>query len=176
MLDRIRETFFTLDGRLNRLAYLKRSLLLLVVNLFFYGGIGTESASTLGNVALGIWNFIYWCASITLMTRRLHDLNKSGWYQLLFLVPTFIFIAAAVTLVLGIGLQNVGISVVGIALIVIAGLFGLVFQLWVLLKKGSEGPNDYGPDPLAPTEYAAERPEEVQETNDQRRISSHDKQ
>lgn len=52
---------------------------------------------------------------LAVAVRRLHDLNKSGWWYFLGLVP-----------------------VIG----------GLVLLYW-FVQRGTIGPNDYGPDPLA---------------------------
>lgn len=52
--------------------------------------------------------------TIPVTTRRLHDVGRSGWWQLLYL------------------------TVVGIFMV-----------LYWTLKKGTTGPNQFGPDPLA---------------------------
>lgn len=46
-------------------------------------------------------------------TKRLHDLNMSGWNQLIFLIP----------------------------------LLGWIFRLYVLFRRGTIGPNNYGQQP-----------------------------
>ena len=155
-LAKLKAMFFTFEGRLNRWAYFKSCIILFLLNVAInllavaIFGSNTAKGSVLGNMLVGVWQFASWCAGITLMTRRLHDLNKSGWLQLIFIVPTFIALAAFITMVIGIGLGNASIGIVGGGLIVVAGLLAIAFQLWVLFKKGTEGPNDYGSDPLAP--------------------------
>ena len=62
-----------------------------------------------------IIGILCWWISLVITIKRLHDVNKSGWYQLWFLIP-----------VIGFGL--------------------LVAWCWV--KKGTDGANRFGPDPL----------------------------
>lgn len=60
---------------------------------------------------LGLFGFV---ASIMMLERRLHDLDKSGWWMLLLCVP----------------------------------LVNILFYIYILFFKGTEGPNQYGEDPL----------------------------
>ncbi|MEC7761362.1 MAG: DUF805 domain-containing protein [Pseudomonadota bacterium] len=68
-----------------------------------------------------IFTLITLIPAIAVTARRLHDVGRSGWWQLLLLLPVIGF---------------------------------LVIVFWAV-QKGTEGPNDYGRDPLggaAPTE------------------------
>lgn len=60
-----------------------------------------------------IFSLITLIPAIAVTARRLHDVNKSGWWQLLFILPVIGF---------------------------------LVILFWAV-QKGTEGPNDFGPDP-----------------------------
>jgi len=62
-------------------------------------------------LVLCIFGFV---ASIMMLARRLHDLDKSGWWMLLLFVP----------------------------------LVNILFYIYILFFKGTEGPNQYGEDPL----------------------------
>lgn len=53
--------------------------------------------------------------SISVAVRRMHDLNKSGWWVLIIFIP----------------------------------LIGFLLMLYWFVQRGTEGANDYGPDPLA---------------------------
>ncbi|WP_286828716.1 MULTISPECIES: DUF805 domain-containing protein [Kordiimonas] len=72
----------------------------------------------MGNVESGIMGWIVllilFLPTIAISVRRLHDINMSGWWYLVFLVP-------------------------------IVGIFFMVF--W-FTKKGDEGDNRFGSDPL----------------------------
>jgi uncharacterized membrane protein YhaH (DUF805 family) len=72
------------------------------------------------NFAPASYGFIYLLVVVALIlpglavsVRRLHDLNKSGWYILLSLIP----------------------------------LIGGIWLLVLMVSKGTDGPNQYGPDP-----------------------------
>ena len=96
--------------------------------------------------------------SLAVTSRRLHDIGKSGWYQLLFFITSAVAWPGFVLfLVLGFGaleeengltatflfLLSIVAAVVAIAVIVI-------FVMW-FVRKGDEGPNKYGPDPRQAT-------------------------
>ena len=112
--QRTNDEIFTTEGRLNRWPYFTKSLLLSFggslawMCSLFIPDIGPLIALVIGvGICVGSW---------MLIIRRLHDLNKSGWFALLLLVPIIDFF----------------------------------FALYLLFVKGTDGPNDYGPDPLQP--------------------------
>lgn len=75
--------------------------------------------------------------TVGVTTRRLHDRNLSGWWQLLPLAAVLPAIAGAVFE------ADVLLVVAGSA----AGLASLVL-LVIYVLKGTAGPNRFGPDPL----------------------------
>ena len=88
------EKIFTTQGRLNRLPYLKYFLGLLLVSILlnavltFVFTILTGSAEgTLFNIISVILAVPVSVASIMCAIRRLHDLNRSGWFVILALIP-----------------------------------------------------------------------------------------
>ena len=95
--------------------------------------------------------------SLAVMTRRLHDVNKSGWWLFIYFLVALIWT--------GLGALILTISVNGSTLIdevpfilvfgfsimtIIVFAIAIVFLVWCL-KRGTIGPNKYGPDPLADT-------------------------
>ena len=85
---------FKTDGRLNRLRYLKYQVLFTLFSavigfvLGFVGGfLSGNPESLLVTVPTGIWSLVVSVGGIMLSIRRLHDLDKSGWFLLLGLVP-----------------------------------------------------------------------------------------
>lgn len=85
---------YTTDGRLNRLRYFKYYIILVIVSTViafvvgFIGGLVTGNAdSILVTVPTGLVSLVTAVGGFMLGIRRLHDLNKSGWFMLLMLVP-----------------------------------------------------------------------------------------
>lgn len=114
-----KELFFTSAGRLNRKSYIYRnfflSFVLNIIRIILAVLAAYIDALELLFTGLlyvsGIFGFV---ASIMMLARRLHDLDKSGWWMLLLFVP----------------------------------LVNILFYIYILFFKGTEGPNQYGEDPL----------------------------
>lgn len=80
-----------------------------MLDLAFFGT-SIPSASPLN----GIFNLILFLPSLAIEVRRLHDINRTGWWLL------------------------IAFTILGI------------FLLWYwACKKGTDGPNRFGPDPLS---------------------------
>ncbi|TKW68484.1 MAG: DUF805 domain-containing protein [Paracoccus denitrificans] len=90
--------------------------------------------------------------------RRLHDRNLSGWW---FLVPSalqialtvglfvYLFGASALWLMLrSYGTVSFGFSGSNIALLVVIVFVAHILLLVTLVRRGTRGPNRFGPDPL----------------------------
>lgn len=114
-----KELFFTSSGRLNRKSYIYRnfflSFVLNIIRIILAVLAAYIDALELLFTGLlyvsGIFGFV---AGIMMLARRLHDLDKSGWWMLLLCVP----------------------------------LVNILFYIYILFFKGTEGPNQYGEDPL----------------------------
>lgn len=114
-----KELFFTSAGRLNRKSYIYRnfflSFVLNIIRIILAVLAAYIDALELLFTGLlyvsGIFGFV---AGIMMLARRLHDLDKSGWWMLLLCVP----------------------------------LVNILFYIYILFFKGTEGPNQYGDDPL----------------------------
>ena len=96
--------------------------------------------------------------SLAVTSRRLHDIGKSGWYQLLFFVASAVaWTGDVLFLDLGFGaleeenrlparfLFFLSIVAAAVAIAVI-----VILVMW-FVRKGDEGPNKYGPDPRQAT-------------------------
>lgn len=105
------QMYLTVDGRINRLRYFLRGLALGLAGMVFYFAL----YFAVSEVAASILYCLVMMAQIPLCIRRSHDMGKSGWWNLLLLVP----------------------------------LVNAVWSLFLLFKKGTEGDNAFGPDPLA---------------------------
>lgn len=77
----------------------------------------------------------------SLSIRRLHDLNRTGWWYVVFLAVPLVALFLPVEYII----QSTGIAFF---------LFlSFLFFLYLLFFKGTAGPNNYGPDPLEYDDY-----------------------
>lgn len=104
--------------------------------------VGTEVVSLIVSLAL----LIPWVA---VSVRRLHDIDRSGWWMMILLLP---FLALVVAFALDPATSSEtfagmpGAVVAGLIGVLIAGITLLIF----MVTAGTEGPNEYGPDPYGP--------------------------
>ena len=86
-------------------------------------------------------------AGIAIAFKRCHDVGRSGWWLFLPLVP------AAIAVIGGIIAGASNNAVPGIAMATVFGLIWLGLSVWlifaVLIRRGDEGPNRFGPAPAA---------------------------
>ena len=122
--------WFALEGRIRRKTYFWRLLCIsvgiivasLLIGLWYgttligalpaeadYEAITQSAGSQIGVLVM----FLSLPFMIPQDTKRLHDLNMTGWSQLMFLIP----------------------------------IFGWIFRLYVLFRRGTTGPNNYGQQP-----------------------------
>lgn len=99
--------FLDFTGRAQRSEFWYFFLFSFLLQLLIEVATGSEVASGLASLGLLI-------PSIAVGARRLHDTSRSGWWQLLVLIP----------------------------------LLGWIVLLVFMVKRGDEGENDYGYDPL----------------------------
>jgi uncharacterized membrane protein YhaH (DUF805 family) len=85
--------------------------------------------------------FVFGWAYAAVSIKRLHDRNKSGWWMIPFIVATGFYGQFA---------DRIG----GSWAVALLGLAVLIFFIWGMVEmgylKGTDGPNRFGPDPLAP--------------------------
>lgn len=64
-------------------------LITLVINIIFPGTTETASGSFSysASAVASIWSLVTFLPSLAMFVRRLHDINKSGWWVLLELIP-----------------------------------------------------------------------------------------
>jgi len=86
---------FSFDGRIGRMRYLAYGIgvnFILMAVMIPLGGAtavmgGEAGTSMLGMLVIGIFYIATFVISIMFAKRRLNDLNRSGWWFLLFLIP-----------------------------------------------------------------------------------------
>ena len=139
------ENFFRRDGRLNRWRYFKRVILLSVIqtvimiiifvlNVNVLGHL-TQTGNILFKLVMAVAQVSFFC----LMTRRLHDMDKS---------EKIAYVAVALNSMVIVLSDNTGLNEPSGAEIIFT-LISSIIGLCVLLWPGTRGYNQYGADPLA---------------------------
>ena len=130
--------YVTFSGRASRSEFWYFMLFCLLVNtiLSLFDGFVLGMSSI--QLASLMFVLVIFLPSIRATTRRLHDGNHRGWWQLIWLAPIPVFIAAY-----GLKMSDLMV-VVGIAMIACV----VMLLVW-LIAKGSEGDNRFGSNPLA---------------------------
>ena len=99
------------NGRANREKYWMFYLFYII---FYVGLLVIDRFLGTGGLLGGLFALGSFVPSIAIGARRLHDIGKSGWWQLLVLIP----------------------------------LIGAIILLIWFVLKGTDGDNQFGPDPL----------------------------
>jgi len=131
----LKQKFFSTKGRLNRKRYFLRGLALALPNfLGFFLIFLADAKTTPDNNIFVLWGLLGFAivlvgmiSSVTLLIRRLHDLDKSGWWA----VPLWILSIISWT-----------------PRFQILSIVSAPFFLYILFKRGTIGSNQYGLDPL----------------------------
>lgn len=117
---------FSFNGRIGRMRYIAYGIgvnfvLMIVMGilsaLLGVGGaaMGDGSFGVVGIAVIGIFYVATIVLSVMFAKRRLNDLNRSGWWFLLFIIP----------------------------------IVNLLFAIYLIFFPGADGPNNYGPAPVA---------------------------
>jgi uncharacterized membrane protein YhaH (DUF805 family) len=137
--------FFKFSGRINRGKYW-------LAVLFYFGfyvvlavlGYVTDQ-SPIYQAINGMLNIVIFISSLAVGVKRLHDRNKSGWYLVLF------YIVPGILVTTGIAIGTLMEDSMVIASVL--GLAAFAIGVWAFVEmgclRGTIGPNQYGPDPLA---------------------------
>lgn len=114
------------------------------------GWIGTPVIGAFGPATL-MFELGLLIPGIAVLVRRLHDINRSGWWALL---------AAGSYAFLGVGLVTSdpeaamqGVERLGpptLIALVLAWVIMMIVLLFFTVTRGNEGPNRFGPDPYGP--------------------------
>lgn len=139
------ENFFRRDGRLNRLRYFKRNVVLFVVELIILTVITTAGTNDLDEFSQGSL-IVFKVVSIAvmipfccLMIRRLHDLNMS---------ETLAYVSFALIVVSILMDGKDMLKTEPTLLEDVLNTVNFIISLYVLFWPGTNGDNRYGSDPL----------------------------
>ena len=87
---------------------------------------------------------------LSVTIRRLHDSEKTAWLSLLVFIPAFVIFISPILIIAGVSMNTTN-SLMGTLLTP-----GLAIILTLCSQKGTEGPNNYGPDPMIVSRPAQE--------------------
>lgn len=133
------QKYITFSGRAPRSEYWYFQLFFFIVMtvlmtlMFALGGVDIEGMglSSVGFVIMGVIALFYLASLLPLLSvtvRRLHDRNLSGWWLL---------------------------ASVAVSVIPFIGIFASLALVIILILKGTDGDNKFGPDPLRGTADAS---------------------
>ena len=77
----VTKKYFCFEGRTGRKAFWTFILVNFVVNFVL------SLIPGVGKILAGLWGLAVLCPTLGITARRLHDVGKSGWLQLLALIP-----------------------------------------------------------------------------------------
>jgi uncharacterized membrane protein YhaH (DUF805 family) len=155
--------FVGFDGRIGRLIYFLGTMLLLVLAIALaaaaIGMYGMEYGTTPAETRiLTLWSVAFELVllypMLTLTTKRLHDLDLSGWWNLAFWLPSIADNAAAL---MGLSGTNQTPNRLGDILDWLSLAVGIAW-LALCLIPGTRGANRFGPDPSGAQALATPAP------------------
>jgi len=129
---------FSFFGRVNRAQYwigigIAYGMMILAAIAFFWL---EEPASVYWDWAFGFWVLLWMVALVAVATKRLHDLDISGWWLLGFMIMLILLDMWAIQ-VIHMDLRK--------EISAVAWTVGII---WLGSAKGTEGSNRFGPDPI----------------------------
>lgn len=138
--------YFRFKGRASRYDFWAFTLVSIIVSLIL---IIIDAFTGLPNVLSNIFSFVVLIPTIAIAARRLHDINKSGWWMLLpyGVAFGFVLIIAGLSVVdySGSGLKIIDTIKAILYILIGVGIFASLFYLLVLYcSPGDKKTNDYG--------------------------------
>jgi len=89
-----------------------------------------------------IFNVLVLIPGLAVSFRRFHDLNKSGWYNVVLYLPYLLLV---------IDFRKLNVPTFELRLTILIGMLAyFVYVIYIIVlcaKEGTKGPNKYGPDP-----------------------------
>lgn len=137
--------YFTFNGRMNRKPFFMRVMMLGALSIFLVLYIITVEPALKADPLHFTTNvrhyIIFWVvyiplviSGISLGVRRLHDMNMNGWWMLL---SVGAFFGST-----DFGNNSINLIVSGL------GVIAQMFNIVLLVRRGTRGPNRYGEDPI----------------------------
>lgn len=142
--------FFTFSGRASRSEYWYFMVWMFLIN--FVAGVLDRVFPNGSGIGLvdGIVTLIFFFPWLSAQVRRLHDINRSGWWigvGWLVILLGWLLLMTLVTFLrqtFGASIRESGISP-AIGIVFILGIFAyFILMLFFLCRRGTNGPNSYG--------------------------------
>lgn len=157
---------FNYEGRVSRAEFLWFYIASFVIYtllfsilclLFVYYRAGVPIDLIQPEISITITNYIikgflgwFLIATLSLITRRLHDIGKSGWWLVLGVLPVFLFLFIAITHLINDvyydDIPSIEITII-FWLMMLYLVFIVIAHFWLLFKKGEPTKNQYGEAP-----------------------------
>jgi uncharacterized membrane protein YhaH (DUF805 family) len=130
------------------------SIVASVLDAMLFGDAGVGGVALLSSIV----SIVHFIPSLSVSVRRLHDIDRSGWWILLGLVPLLIgavlfggslfMMAGATDPTLGTmgGIAGMGLSVF---VVIILEIVALIILIVFYCTRGTPGPNRFGPPQVA---------------------------
>lgn len=103
----------------------------------------------MGGVLSTLFTLATLIPGLAVSVRRLHDVNRSGWWLLLSFLPYLIGLALLASVVSAGSIG--GLAIVGGILVLVGGIASIVLLVW-FCTMGTVGTNRFGPDPMDTSE------------------------
>ena len=147
--------YATFKGRASRSEFWFFQLGILLLYLIIHIIDAAIPGQSIKRAFYSIWSIIVLLPILAVEVRRLHDVDRSGWVAFWYYISFNIFIAIAAFIIImsrprGSGGDDVEM-ILYFALVAVAGL--VLGRIYLLTRPGTQGPNQYGDDPLAPTSH-----------------------
>jgi len=144
-------TFTSFEGRIGRRTFWLSAVILTILQWVLYAVVGgmsmmsrdASNPSMVGQDLQNVWpawiiTLVFLWPALAVYAKRWHDRGKSGWWSLILFVPLFGYI----------WFLRSGLSSAHVVMFVF-----LIGFIWFLVEcgflRGTEGPNQYGNDPLS---------------------------
>jgi uncharacterized membrane protein YhaH (DUF805 family) len=162
--------YFDFKGRSRRKEYWMYTLFVIIVSFVLsildaalgLGGTATTDTQTApgamgasafvsGGILANLFSLATIIPGVAVMVRRLHDLDRTGWWVAAMFVPfilglVLVIVGAAGAMSGGSAAGFGGAAMAGMVLFGIGGIFAIVMLVWAC-TEGTRGPNRFGEDP-----------------------------
>lgn len=138
---------FDLSGRASRSEYWWFALVISVISAVIKGYVEfNKDIGLIPALIIMVISFGLLIPATSVTVRRLHDLNYSGWILVAFALISFMPITALLLMSQFSMSHEIQSSVIIWMIVFTYGAY--LASIYFLAKKGTSGPNQYGPDPL----------------------------